>query len=65
MSAAITSGHIDKMLAVNVKGFILVAREVLSHLPEGGRIINIASELRISGGKVLQSIVPPRPLCLA
>lgn len=47
--AAITSGHIDKMLAVNVKGFILVAREVLPHLPEGGRIINIASELAYLG----------------
>ena len=47
--AQVTSDHIDRMLAVNVKGFILVAREVLKHLPEGGRIINIASELAYLG----------------
>ncbi len=45
----VTTDHIDRMLAVNVKGFILVAREVLPHLPEGGRIINIASELAYLG----------------
>lgn len=47
--ANVTSDHIEMMLAVNVKGFILVAREVLPHLPEGGRIINIASELAYLG----------------
>jgi 3-oxoacyl-[acyl-carrier protein] reductase len=47
--AKVTSEHIEMMLAVNVKGFILVAREVLPHLPEGGRIINIASELAYLG----------------
>jgi len=47
--AQVTSDHIDRMLAVNIKGFILVAREVLPHLPEGGRIINIASELAYLG----------------
>ena len=41
--------HIDRMLAVNVRGFLLVAREALPHLPEGGRIINIASELAYLG----------------
>ncbi|MFT3673810.1 SDR family NAD(P)-dependent oxidoreductase [Aestuariivirga sp.] len=45
----VTSDHIDRMLAVNIKGFILVAREVLPHLPEGGRIISIASELAYLG----------------
>jgi 3-oxoacyl-[acyl-carrier protein] reductase len=47
--AKVTAAHIDRMLAVNVRGFILVAREVLAHLPEGGRIINIASELAYLG----------------
>jgi 3-oxoacyl-[acyl-carrier protein] reductase len=47
--AQVTTDHIDRMLAVNVKGFILVAREVLPHLQEGGRIINIASELAYLG----------------
>ncbi|MBL8791456.1 MAG: SDR family oxidoreductase [Rhizobiales bacterium] len=47
--ARVTSQHIDRMLAVNIKGFILVAREVLPHLPDGGRIINIASELAYLG----------------
>jgi 3-oxoacyl-[acyl-carrier protein] reductase len=45
----VTSAHIDKMFAVNVRSAILVAREVLPHLPEGGRIINIASELAYLG----------------
>ncbi|MBW8448217.1 MAG: SDR family oxidoreductase [Arenimonas sp.] len=46
---SITAAHIDRMFAVNVRGAILVAREVLRHLPEGGRIINIASELAYLG----------------
>jgi 3-oxoacyl-[acyl-carrier protein] reductase len=45
----ITAAHIDKMFAVNVRAYILVAREVLPHLPDGGRIINIASELAYLG----------------
>ncbi|WEX08683.1 SDR family oxidoreductase [Chelativorans sp. AA-79] len=47
--ARITAEHIDRMFAVNVRGAILVAREALSHLPEGGRIINIVSELAYLG----------------
>lgn len=47
--ADVTVAHIDRMFAVNVRGFILVAREVLPHLPAGGRIINIASELAYLG----------------
>ena len=47
--AEVTVAHIDRMLAVNVRGFILVAREVLPYLPESGRIINIASELAYLG----------------
>ena len=45
----LTTGHIDRMFAVNVRGAMLVAREVLPHLPEGGRIINIVSELAYLG----------------
>lgn len=47
--ADLTSAHIDQMLAVNLRGALLVAREVLPHLPDGGRIINIASELAYLG----------------
>ena len=47
--ASLTASHIDLMFAVNVRGALLVAREVLPHLPEGGRIINIVSELAYLG----------------
>ena len=46
---AITAAHIDTMFAINVRGAILVAREALAHIPEGGRIINIVSELAALG----------------
>ena len=46
---SLTAAHIDLMFAVNVRGAMLVAREVLPHLPEGGRIINIVSELAYLG----------------
>ena len=47
--ASLTASHIDLMFSVNVRGALLVAREVLPHLPEGGRIINIVSELAYLG----------------
>ena len=47
--AAITAEHIDRHFAVNVRGAILVTREVLPHLKDGSRIINIASELAYLG----------------
>jgi 3-oxoacyl-[acyl-carrier protein] reductase len=47
--ARITATHIDAMFAVNVRAAMLVAREVLPHLPDGGRIINIVSELAYLG----------------
>ncbi|MEQ1523912.1 MAG: SDR family NAD(P)-dependent oxidoreductase, partial [Aestuariivirga sp.] len=47
--AAITAEHIDRHFAVNVRGVILVTREVLPHLKDGSRIINIASELAYLG----------------
>ncbi len=46
---ALTTPHIDRMFAVNVRGAMLVAREALPHLPEGGRIINVVSELAYLG----------------
>ena len=45
----ISAKHVDRMFAVNVRGAILVTRETLPHLAEGGRIINIASELAYLG----------------
>jgi 3-oxoacyl-[acyl-carrier protein] reductase len=39
----------DKMVAVNMRGPALMAREALPHLTAGGRIINIASELAFLG----------------
>ncbi|KDB04263.1 short-chain dehydrogenase [Defluviimonas sp. 20V17] len=47
--AGLTGAHIDRMFAVNVRGAMLVTREVLPHLPRGGRIINIVSELAYLG----------------
>ena len=46
---AITADHIDRHLAINVRGAILVTREVLSHFGDGSRIINISSELAYLG----------------
>ena len=46
---SISADHVDRMFAVNVRGAILVAREALPHMREGGRIINIASELAYLG----------------
>lgn len=46
---ALSAAHIDRMFAVNVRGAMLVAREVLPHLPDGGRIINTVSELAYLG----------------
>jgi 3-oxoacyl-[acyl-carrier protein] reductase len=39
----------DRMIAVNVRGTALMARESLRHLGKGGRIINFASELAFLG----------------
>ena len=47
--ADITAQHVDAMLAVNLRGTILVTREALPHLGEGARIINLASELAYLG----------------
>jgi 3-oxoacyl-[acyl-carrier protein] reductase len=45
----ITTAHIDKVFAVNVRGAILVTREALPHFAENARIVNIASELAYLG----------------
>jgi 3-oxoacyl-[acyl-carrier protein] reductase len=39
----------DRMYAVNVRGTAAVAKAALPHIPAGGRIINIASELAYLG----------------
>ncbi len=45
----ITAEHIDRHFAINVRGAILVTREALPHIGNGGRIINLASELAYLG----------------
>jgi len=45
----VTAALIDRHYAVNLRGAILVTREALSHLGDGSRIINIASELAYLG----------------
>ncbi|MBK1840533.1 SDR family oxidoreductase [Azospirillum sp. YIM B02556] len=47
--AAIDIAGMDRMYAVNIRGPILVAREALKAMGEGGRIINVASELAYLG----------------
>jgi len=39
----------DRMVAVNLRGTAIMAREALRHFPPGSRIINIASELAFLG----------------
>ena len=39
----------DKMIAINLRGPVLVTRAALPHISDGGRIINIASELGFLG----------------
>ncbi len=46
---AITAEHIDRHFSINVRGAILVTREALPHIGDGGRIINLASELAYLG----------------
>jgi 3-oxoacyl-[acyl-carrier protein] reductase len=46
---AVTAKDIDALLAVNLRGAILVTREALKGMGEGGRIVNVASELAYLG----------------
>jgi 3-oxoacyl-[acyl-carrier protein] reductase len=41
--------ELDRTLAVNVRGPFVVAQAVLAYMPEGGRIVNVASELGYLG----------------
>jgi 3-oxoacyl-[acyl-carrier protein] reductase len=43
--AEITSEHVALHFDINVRGTILATREALKAMPDGGRIINFASEL--------------------
>jgi 3-oxoacyl-[acyl-carrier protein] reductase len=40
---------LDRILSVNVRGTVLVTREALRHMSDGGRIVNVASELGFLG----------------
>ncbi|MFN3260158.1 MAG: SDR family NAD(P)-dependent oxidoreductase [Pikeienuella sp.] len=41
----IDAGHLDRLIAVNLRAPILVSQAALPHMGEGGRIVNVASEL--------------------
>jgi 3-oxoacyl-[acyl-carrier protein] reductase len=43
--AELDIADLDRMFGVNLRGPVLVTREALPHIRDGGRIINIASEL--------------------
>src|SRR5262249_50959427 len=47
--ASMNMAHVDRLLAVNVRGPIVIARAALPHLGPGSRIVNIASELAYLG----------------
>lgn len=47
--AEIDPGHIERMLAVNLRAPILLTQAVLPHMGQGGRIVMIASELAYLG----------------
>ena len=41
----------DRMMAVNVRGTFLCAREASKHMPNGGSIVNVASTTALSGSQ--------------
>lgn len=47
--AELDMADFDRIYAVNVRGPAIMARESLRHMGEGGRIVNIASELGFLG----------------
>lgn len=47
--SVLSSADLDRMYQINVRGTMLVTREALPAIPEGGRIINLASELAYLG----------------
>ena len=47
--ASFALADLDRMYAVNIRGTMLVSREVLPFMSDGGSIINLASELAFLG----------------
>lgn len=47
--ASFTTTALDRLLAVNIRGTMLTTREILPLMPDGGCIINMASELAYLG----------------
>lgn len=41
----------DRMMAVNVRGTFLCAREASSHMPNGGSIVNVSSTTALNGSQ--------------
>ena len=41
----------DRMFAVNVKGSFLCSRSAVRHMPDGGSIVNVASQTAFNGSK--------------
>jgi 3-oxoacyl-[acyl-carrier protein] reductase len=47
----ITIDEWDRMMAVNVRGTFLCAREASKHMPRGGSIVNVSSTTAFNGSK--------------
>lgn len=47
--ASFDTAAFDELYAVNVRGTFLMTRAALIHMPSGGRIVNVASELAYAG----------------
>ena len=47
----ITVDEWDRMMAVNVRGTFLCAREASKHMPKGGSIVNVASTTALNGSQ--------------
>lgn len=47
----ITVDEWDRMMAVNVRGTFLCAREASKHMPKGGSIVNVASTTAFNGSQ--------------
>ncbi len=45
----VDSSHLDRLIAFNLRAPILVSKAALPHMGEGGRIVNISSELAYIG----------------